>query len=296
MCPMFPPRSVLAAVDFSQPSRVALAFAARLANTCAASLHVLHAEDPLLGAAAHARGVDLRHETREELEAFARSSATAGARSVFHVVEGLPVPVICDIASRERADLIVMASRGMSQSTQSPFGSITEGVLVRSAVSVLVVPATWVPAQPEGIDLSGSGPLVAALECTTPALSATRAACQLANALATSVHAMHVVAPLGVIDRWQAHADAACTQRVEDARRELSAVLPELHCEVPMELHIETGRVAETLAASAARFGRHAILVMGRRSLASRRGAPGDIARRVLTQTASPLLVHLPEE
>ena len=56
---MMPPRSILAAVDFSAPSRVALEFAARLANHCQASLHVLYVEDPLLAAAAKAQGIDL---------------------------------------------------------------------------------------------------------------------------------------------------------------------------------------------------------------------------------------------
>ena len=69
---MFPPRVVLAAVDFSEPSRVALVCAARLARQCGAELHVLHAEDPLLAEAARAGGVDLAGETRDELLASLR--------------------------------------------------------------------------------------------------------------------------------------------------------------------------------------------------------------------------------
>lgn len=67
------PRSILAAVDFSDASRVALQFAARLAHQCQAELHVLHAEDPLLNAAARHHGIDLSSETREELETLALS-------------------------------------------------------------------------------------------------------------------------------------------------------------------------------------------------------------------------------
>lgn len=293
---MIPPRSVLAAVDFSPLSRAAVAFAARLAATCTASFHVLHAEDPGLAAAARARGVELRHETREELAAFAASAAAGGPAPVLHVVEGLPVPVICDIAARERVDVIVMASRGTSPPEHGPFGSVTEGVLVRSAVSVMVVPPTWLPPQPGGDDLSGSGPLIVGVECTPPALGAAAAACRLAGLLGTPVHAVHVVAPIGVPDRWQADANAACGRRADEARRELSTALPGLRCQVPLELHVETGNVSGTLAAWAARYGTQAILAMGRRSAQSRRGAPGDIARRVLARTTSPLLVHLSEE
>jgi hypothetical protein len=49
---MIPPRTILTAVDFSDASRVALIFAARLAAHCGAALHLLHAEEPLLLAAA----------------------------------------------------------------------------------------------------------------------------------------------------------------------------------------------------------------------------------------------------
>ena len=47
-----PPRRILAATDFSEGSRVALTFAGRMAKQCHGTLHVLHAEDPLLSAAA----------------------------------------------------------------------------------------------------------------------------------------------------------------------------------------------------------------------------------------------------
>ena len=69
---MIPPRTVLAAVDFSDSSRVALVFAGRLATHCGATLHVLYDGDYLLVAAAASRGVDLVKETRDELDLFVR--------------------------------------------------------------------------------------------------------------------------------------------------------------------------------------------------------------------------------
>lgn len=294
---MIPPRSILAAIDFSDASRVALEYAARLANHCGASLHVLHAGDPLLHAAASVRGVDLTRETREELETFVRSATPGASRgSAYPVVVGAPVTVICDIANRERVDLVVMGMQGMSGPEQMLFGSTAENVLVRSDVSVLVVPATWRAPDSGRTDLSGAGPIVAALECTTPALAATGAACRLATALGTSVHAVHVVPRLGVPARWQSHADAAVHQRLDDARAELEILLPGLRCEAPIDLHVESGAIAERLAARAGEYGPHALLVLGRHSPGSRRGAPGDVARRVVAQTGVPVLVYLPEQ
>jgi len=49
---MILPRTILAAVDFSDASRAALVLAARLARHCGSDLHVVHAEHPLLDAAA----------------------------------------------------------------------------------------------------------------------------------------------------------------------------------------------------------------------------------------------------
>ena len=104
---MFPPKVVLAAVDFSEPSRVALTCAARLAKQCGAELHVLHAEDPLLACAAQKAGVDLTRETRDELTAFMQSAAPAGEwapihhvgyRDCHHVLHPLHQP--CEIAPR----------------------------------------------------------------------------------------------------------------------------------------------------------------------------------------------------
>ena len=86
---MMPPRSILTAVDFSEPSRVALEFAARLARQCQATLHVLHVENRLLTAAARAEGIDLTHETRKELTRFTTRAMTGNSTSPqLHIVTG----------------------------------------------------------------------------------------------------------------------------------------------------------------------------------------------------------------
>ena len=83
---MLPPRIVLAAVDFSEPSRTALIFAARFAKHAGARLHVVHAQDPLLARAARVAGIDIEAEARAELTAFMQGAAPAGEWSPFHEV------------------------------------------------------------------------------------------------------------------------------------------------------------------------------------------------------------------
>jgi nucleotide-binding universal stress UspA family protein len=177
------------------------------------------------------------------------------------------------------------------------FGSTTEGVLRQSEVSVLVVPDSWTPPRANTTDLSGMGPIVAAIECTCSAVAGAAAACRLAEALGTSVSAIHVVPELPVIERWRGHAGAAVAEREAIERRELETALAGVKTTLRVPLRVETGPVAERLAAAAAKVpGQHPILVLGRRPKGSRRGAPGATAYRVLTLARVPVLVHcLPE-
>ncbi len=295
---MFPLKIVLAAVDFSEPSRVALSCAARLAKQCGAELHVLHAEDPLLTCAAQKAGVDLTSETREELTAFMQSAGPAGDWApIHHIVTGPAVDVIRDIAERERADVIVVGMRGMSGAERTMFGSTTEGVLRKADRSVLVVPERWRPPDPASPDLRGAGPLVVGIELSTPALAATRAATRLADLLGTFVDAVHVVPRLSVPARWSAHATAALEQHVRQARADITAALHDISADFPVRLVVTTGRVADELAAAVAPAARsHSILILGRRTHDERDGAPGSTAYRVLTMAAVPVLMYLPEQ
>src|SRR5687767_2320230 len=112
---MIPPKVVLAAVDFSESSRAALSFAARVARHANGRLHVVHAQDPLLAHAARAAGVDIDAETRAELSAFMQSTPPADGWSPFlEVADGSPVSVLCDTADHVNADVIVVGAHGMS--------------------------------------------------------------------------------------------------------------------------------------------------------------------------------------
>jgi nucleotide-binding universal stress UspA family protein len=295
---MFPPRIILAAVDFSEPSRVALACAARFAKQCGAELHVLHAEDPMLANAARAAGIDISRETRDELAAFMRSAAPAGDWApLHHVVGGSAVDVICDSAQREGAGLIVLGMHGMSGVERMMFGSTTEGVLRKAPTSVLVVPDKWTAPRADLLDLTGAGPVVVALDLSMAALAAASAAWRLAALLRTSVDAVHVVAALPVPERWSRHAEAAVRQRIEATRAELTSALHHLGAEVPVNLHIETGRVAERIAETVGPTPeKHPILVLGRRAQSEQGAPPGSTAYRILTIAEVPVLMYLQDE
>lgn len=102
---------------------------------------------------------------------------------------------------------------------------------------------------------------------------------------------------LAVLSRWRAHADAAVREHVAAARRELEPVVRSLACSVPVELRVESGAVADTLAkAVEPGHNRAPLLVLGKKAPGSKGAAPGTIAYRALTMTKVPVLMHLADK
>lgn len=283
---------VLAAVDFSDRSRVALAFAARLACQSGAELHILHAQDPLLTAAAESRGFDLLADSRDQLRAFARDTWPVSECPLhFDVIVGRASAVIGHAAERARADLVVVAAHGMSRTEHALLGSTTEGVLRRSNVSVFVVPDGWTPSQPEAPDLRGAGPVMVGVDFRQPSVRAVGDGTALAATLRTGIVLVHVVRTQRVLPRWHEHANAMRERQEEHARRELARIAAGIG-DVPVRIVIEAGRPASCLA-DAARPYPHALLVVGRSVRRPRHATPGRTAYRAITLSQAPVLMHV---
>jgi nucleotide-binding universal stress UspA family protein len=293
---MFPPRRILAAIDFSEPSRVALTMAARLAAHDGGELHVLHAEDPLLCAAARARGISLSVQAGDELKAFIGETGIPSTVPVQpHVIGGLAAPVICDFARHQQVDVIVVGTHGMSGAERLLFGSTAEAVLHRSRIPVLLVPPTWSP--PSGGDLSGMGPVIAAIDFTGASFEAMGAAFRMARALHTSLELVHVVPSLPVIERWRPHAVDSIDQRIEEARAQLARLARGINMGMAVETRVETGPIAESIAhAARAANGRQPLLVLGRRRARTHGDVPGATAHRVVSLAHVPTLMFMATE
>ena len=291
---MFPLRSVLVAVDFSDQSRVALGLGARLAHRAGAALHVLYVESPLLVAAATQNGIDLLAENREELKRFVGTAPPAAACTPhLDVVAGEPGDAIVHVAGREQADVIVIGARGLTGTGRLLFGSVAEAVLLGADRPVLVTPDSWALPAGDGDTLAGVGPIVVGIDFSESSLLAARAACQLAEQLQTSVEALHVVQSLSVLERWKPHAERALAERADLARRELAERLSAIETPVRVTTHVEEGNVAERLAEAAVPIGsRHPLLVLGRRSPRSEGGTPGATAYRVVSSARVPVLMY----
>ena len=139
---------ILCPVDFSEPSRRALAHAVTLARWYRARLTVLHAYHvmPLAPMApemspALALPAEVREQLRGELERFAEPAGADAVPVEFAVVEGSAAREILRRAQDDPTDLIVIGTHGRSGFERFMLGSVTEKILHRASCAVLTIPA-----------------------------------------------------------------------------------------------------------------------------------------------------------
>jgi nucleotide-binding universal stress UspA family protein len=143
-------RKVLVAIDFSEPSRSALAWAVDYARSVPSEIHLLHvAEDPIPSAFS----AEVRARTAEEI---ARVMAAAeqeltrmsdgldgpsgpAVRVVRHVAPGSPGHEIARVADKIGADLLVMGTHGRTGLPGLLLGSVAKKVVRHAACPVVCV-------------------------------------------------------------------------------------------------------------------------------------------------------------
>jgi nucleotide-binding universal stress UspA family protein len=138
---MTPYRHLLCPVDFSESSRYALEWSSKFSREVGARLSVLHVLDTeylsignLVAPTALER---LRSRAVEALAALKRECDLEYAD--MKIVEGVPEQVLVTAANEADVDLVVMGTHGLSGSQKFFLGSVTERVLHRAKVPVLVL-------------------------------------------------------------------------------------------------------------------------------------------------------------
>jgi nucleotide-binding universal stress UspA family protein len=138
--------SVVAAVDFTEPSRQAARVAADVAATLQLSLLVLHVLKPLRvllkwreRAAAHDK--TRMAQARQQLEEFVASAGLTTAAQTL-VVTGHPAEAIASAAIQRKAGLITMGLRGSGGLFAPSPGSIAYHTLGLAPMPILAVPAS----------------------------------------------------------------------------------------------------------------------------------------------------------
>jgi len=144
---------ILAAVDFSEDSELALVWAARQAQLEGAPLVILHViHDPAASPGFYRKPdedwlrpmIDVAEEMMEEFLAQVKAehpdqSALSSAR--VRLVSGLPAGRIVEVAKETGAHLVVVGSRGRTGLQTILLGSVAERVAQISPVPVVIVKA-----------------------------------------------------------------------------------------------------------------------------------------------------------
>jgi universal stress protein A len=139
-------QKIVCAVDFSEPSRRALAEAVRLADTFSAALTLVHVYEPPPPTSndAFLAGPSMFDRSLPGLDAKLRAWAgeIAPRREIAYAIRmGMPSEEILHEARELGADLIVLGTHGRSGLGHLLLGSIAERVIRAAPVPVLVVRA-----------------------------------------------------------------------------------------------------------------------------------------------------------
>lgn len=145
-------KKILAAIDFSNSTTGVVDTAVELAKAFGAELHLLHVIEPeptytAYGftpdefPAIHTFHQDTRVRAQKTLDAAAARVATAGFKPVTHLGDGSPLHILAEAVETIGADLVVLGSHGHGVVASLLLGSVAEGMVRKSIVPTLVVPA-----------------------------------------------------------------------------------------------------------------------------------------------------------
>ncbi len=290
-------RSILCPVDFSVASHIALRYAAALAIRSQGHLSILYVNDPLLIAAAgialHDRMLATRNLT--ELRQLAKSMVPAELLDLTRfdaaVASGTPADEILKTARRRRCDVIVMGTHGLTGADKLLIGSTTGGVLQRTTVPVLAIPARRGANRAPTVGPSWPGQrIIAAIELNRRSMRHARGAAAVADGLGSALLLVHVV-PAFKAPPWLRRRIGRSEQtRIADARSRLDALAARLRRPTAVQTRVLFGDPAREIAKVAAT--EHAALVITALRTPPDWFGPrrGSISYHVLSTVTTPVL------
>ena len=289
--------TILCPIDFSTASRAARRYALAIAEHFGARLSLLTVSDPLLHEAAEIRiGASwLTTRTERDLQRFLEQVLSGRNVSVpvtMHVSTGKPASEILKRAHEDKADLIVMSSRGNSGVRKLFFGATTERVLRETTIPVLVTPAHDLGPQSSeqlGRRLHHVLAPIDFMGATSPQVEVARA---IAESLGTTLLLAHVVEPLWFATAAQPELPNTDNERRHRAEQFLMDAARPSQPGKKVELLTAFGDPAEEIAKIATDRG-VGLIVMGLHG--SPRSGPrmGSVTYRVLC-LAPTLVLALP--
>lgn len=141
-------KSVLVAIDFSEPTDELLLHAAQLARCQELAVRLVHVASPEMQlltpspvpAPVEVPDAEDRISARDRLTHYAMDLRAQGLDAHATLTEGAPVARILEIAEAYQAAVIIMGTHGHGLIYDALVGSVSEGVVRRATVPVLLVP------------------------------------------------------------------------------------------------------------------------------------------------------------
>jgi nucleotide-binding universal stress UspA family protein len=218
--------TILVPHDFSAHSDAALRRAAALARAAKGRIHLLHAYAwPVRGVMPYDMAMPagvwdaIREGTQEKLEEIRAGLEKQGVAAQAEVSGQLPVEAIVDAATRLRADLIVVGTRGLTGLKHVVLGSVAE-----RTVRLAPCPVLTVKEDDAGAELRR---IVVATDFSTPGEHALGVGVSLAKQLGAEVHVVHAFdIPLAMVTPYEVTVpDGLIREAREAARKKLDTAL-----------------------------------------------------------------------
>ncbi len=145
-------KTILAAVDFSNATSGVVTTAAEMARAFGAEIHLLHVIEPeptytAYGftpdefPAIHTFHEETRTRAQKTLDTAAAKAGESGVTAVTHLGDGSPLHVLEEKVKELNADLVVLGSHGHGVMASLLLGSVAEGMVRKSLLPTLVIPA-----------------------------------------------------------------------------------------------------------------------------------------------------------
>lgn len=142
-------KKILVAVDFSEIAKESIGHASVIAQDTDIELVLLYVAPPnpdYIGFKSFNKNerqelADVLHKEHSQLQALAHRLVEKNIQAKALLVQGDVVETIMHETKKMHADMIVMGSHGYSGLSRAILGSISEGVLRKSTIPVLIVPA-----------------------------------------------------------------------------------------------------------------------------------------------------------
>ncbi len=295
---------VLVPLDRSTLAEQAFGMALSIARASDASLDVAMVREPLPFGVTPKNSAAMDEADNYLESVVAEIASGSGTRATHGVLRGDPAEMICARASDIGADLIVMATHGRTGFSRAWLGSVSEGVVRRSTLPVLLVrpkekggarSAAWPPMRQIVVPLDGSNSATEILPSATKLARANGASIVLLEVI-QPVPTMIVYPYLGAVTDVSAPDEVATQNLVDEAERHLAELVRKLRDEgfSNAESHV---LVAPSVWQAITDFahGHHADLIaMSTRGRGLSKLIVGSVADKVRRSSRIPVLLRHP--